>query len=256
METKIFFVAGNEKPHLISLFLENLLFYKNKKQEPSLFIDTNRGISFTSRPKQKVKEKELRMYDYYPDFDIISITFEKLINLAGNGKYEDFFKTEAHFSDFFIYDEINTNTINLLSLSDYLLFIVKNDTYSSGYLYNILKQLKAKNIYKKILVIVSEAKSIEEAANVFVRLKAEIEDMLQERLDAVFAGFLRINTKRLYYSLQKSQPYIKTFPSSKLCGLIKFINDKLKNLENYLHDQSLYKALAESVSYKKRRQHY
>jgi hypothetical protein len=249
MEPKIFFVAGNEATHLTSIFLENLLFYKKLKQETPLFIDTNKGILFTSKSKQKARKKELRMYDYYPELDITTIPFERIMNLVGDGKHENFFKTESHFTNIFIYDDIDPDTINLAALCDYLLFVVKNDTYSSGYLYKTLKQLKEKNMYKKILVIVSDTEFIEESAAVFVRLKAEIEEMLHDTIDAVFLGFLKLETKRLYYSLQKGQPYIKTFPDSGFCGLIKYINDKIETLPGYLHDQSFYKALEKTQHY-------
>ncbi len=247
MESKIFFVSGNETPRVISVLLENLLFYKKINRESPLFIDTNKGITFTSALKQKLKEKNLRMYDYYPDMDITAISLEKISNLGGDGNHEDFFNTEGYFNNIFIYQDINPDTINLAVLSDYLIFIIKNNAYSSGYLYKALKQLKEKNMYKKILVIVSETKFIEEAAQIFVRLKTEIENMLQGKIDAVFAGFIKIDTKRLYHSLQKNQPYIKTFPDSNLCGLIKYINDKLVNLESYMHDQSFYRVLAQST---------
>src|SRR3972149_4748202 len=129
---KIFFVTGNEFQRSAAVFLENLIYHKKQKQEMPLFIEMNQSLIFSSKRRERLKDKTVLHFDYYPDLGMTRIPLEKLKKESRNAKKDALFSEERAFSSVFMYSELNQEALAVLPHVDYIVFIMKNDSYSSG----------------------------------------------------------------------------------------------------------------------------
>ena len=91
--------------------------------------------------------------------------------------------------------------------------------------------MSEKKISKKVNIIITEEKYIEDAAAAFVKLKTEMLGMFGPKLDLNFSGFFFFDTNRLAIANQRREIFIRYFPEVPFHGKIKYTNDNLNKLD-------------------------
>ena len=233
MASKIFFITGNEQTANIGSLLENLLYFKKTNNDNVLFIDYKDSFFLASAKKEQGR---VSCFEYYPAKEITRLNLEKLVKET---KASELVKQELGFSSFFIYGDITAVPQSVLNKTDYLFFLLKNDHYSAGYLYNNLKYLKQKKLAWRGGIVSCGFQLIEEAASFYLKIKNETEKLLNDILKLDFWGFYFLDLAQYTFAQKKSAPLLKIFPESATKGLIDYINTKLNELEDFEHDDSL-----------------
>jgi hypothetical protein len=236
MANKAYFVTGNEQRSLAGVFLENLLCQRRLDNGFPLFIESGNGFLPNGAARKKMKERALRAFDWLPGLDIALLPMERAKDLAADGRKAETRLAEERFTDAFLYDDVNRDTLPLLGLCDYLIVLLKSDVYAAGFIYKLLKLLNEGHLPLKTLVVLSGVPYIEEAALSFKRYRDELQGMLGERPDVQFGGFFPIDAGYLAHAAQVNLPCVKVFPDTAFQGAIKYVNRSLDGLENHIRD--------------------
>jgi hypothetical protein len=245
-ETKIYLVTGNDELRNRNLFIENLLYHKSLMGEKSLLIDLiiNNRCFVDEAVKNKNTTRNNELFAYHTDMKIPSVLFEKLhVELKGR-KAQEIIKQENDFTSIILFGELLTDFTSLYQCVDHIILVVKNDYETSNYLFNFINKLYDKMIDKNINLIISGIKRIEDAAQLFCKLRDEMKEMIDSSLVFDFLGYLYFDIKKISIAKNKKKLYIKIFFEDDFHGSIKYINEKMHGLE-YLKVNSLFKELAE-----------
>ncbi|RPJ07039.1 MAG: hypothetical protein EHM28_08565 [Spirochaetaceae bacterium] len=248
MQKKIFYFSGNEKKTNITILLENLFYQKKLEKQQPLFVESEKDFFLTSTARTKKKGKSYRLFDLNPDLEVMSIPLDKLKALAAGKKQGELAGIDDQFTDVYLSGDCSAESIPMISVCDYLVLLVRNDIYATGYLYNIMKLFKKYSLAKKIVIIISDVKRIEEAGAIFLSYVNELKKMLPEGGDLVFGGYFSLDIKRLVYSAQRREPLVKTFPGCTMHGTIKYIDRMISGLETYFHDLPPLIAIASALN--------
>jgi len=245
-DSKVFLVTGNEDMRNKNIFLENLLYYKKQKGESPLLIDLIlKNNCFTGEPaKKENKPKTEGFFDYYTDILIPYINGERLVSELNGKNSKELIDIEQTFTSTFILGAFPQESKSFYDCIDHIVFIIKNEYESSSYLFNFINNLYDKMIEKNISIIISGTKKIEDAAQVFVKIRDEMKRMIDDSLTFDFIGSLSYDIPKITFARKKNEVYLKVFENDIFHGDIKFINDKLLGLEFY-RLESFFKAIAE-----------
>ncbi|HEQ72566.1 MAG TPA: hypothetical protein ENN69_08765, partial [Spirochaetia bacterium] len=222
-----YFITGNEMPRSVSLFLENLLYYQKHRQENPLYIETEKSVFFSSKRRERSKEKSPLHLDYYPDLDLTCFSIERLKKDAGSLRKDAILRAERGFSRFYLYADMNETAPALLSTADYVMFVMKNDSYAAGYLYTAMKLIKEKSLRLQTGCVITGVRYLEDAVLYFLKLKNETENLLGESVDCDFLGYYFLDIPRISHAQKAFQPLLKMFPGCGFHGMIKFIDARL-----------------------------
>ena len=241
---KTYVLAGNESPQKTSILIENLLWRQSVKKGNPLFIETSLPAVFSSGRREKLKDRPAFHYEWYPDGGVMKIPLEKLLKEAPHIDKQTVRLEQEKFSGFVSYAELNEEALPLLRAADAVIFVVKEDAYAAGFLYNAVAFLRENKIPAGLGVIISGVRFAEEAAAFYNKLCAELEKLLGEAGACRFLGFFTLDMPRVTHAIALAQPVIKLFPQSGFHGMIKYVDELLEKLPPLDDGTPLFEALA------------
>jgi hypothetical protein len=245
-DSKVFLVTGNEDLRNKNLFLENLLYFKKRKQENPLLIDLIPGnVCFSMEAgKSGEKSKTQSRFEYFTDLDVPAITGEKLEAELKGKNSEELFAYEGAFSTTFILGAFPKESLQFYNCIDHIIFVIKNEYESSSYLFNFINNLYDQMIEKNMGILISGIKKIEDAAQLYVKLRDEMKGLIDASLSFDFMGSLEFDINKIAFAKKRKEPYLRIFEGDSLHGNIKYVNEKLLGLE-YFKTESFFKAIAD-----------
>ncbi len=242
-KSRVHLVTGNEEINFKHLLLENLFYYKKFIKENPLLINSDENNSLRMNHNKLIKNSDIKSFDYYTKLGFTAIEMKELYyELQKNNT--PFLEIENDFSDTFILGEVKVDDMEFFDLIDYVILIMKNNVESSSYLYNYLNKLLNKMIDKKIYIIVSNIKKIEEAVSFFIKLRNEMKKLIDVTFDLNFIGFADYDVKKIVYSKEREETLIESFFEDSFHGTIKFINEKLNSLEKPYKNETFFTSLS------------
>jgi hypothetical protein len=245
-QSKVFLVTGNENLRNKDVFLETLVYHqKLKKENPFLINLIPNHNCFSGEPKKLDSKSALPgLFDYYTDLDIPCITGERLaVDLKGKNR-EKLLALGETFSNTFLFGAFPQESDRFYNCIDHIIFLIKNDYESSSYLFNFINGLYDKMIEKNMGIVISGIKRLEDAAQLFIKIRDEMKEMIDSGLTFDFIGHLDFNISRITFAKKRKEVYLKIFENDSFHGNVKYINEKLAGLE-YFKTKSFFRAVAD-----------
>jgi hypothetical protein len=216
-----------------------------KKENPFLINLIPNHNCFSGEPEKHDGKSELPgFFDYYTELDIPCITGEKLAAELKGKNREELLALGEGFSNTFIFGALPQESDQFYSCIDHIVFLIKNDFESSSYLFNFINNLYDKMIEKNMSIIISGIKRVEDAAQLFIKIRNEMKEMIDSSLTFDFLGHLDFNISRITFAKKRKEIYLKIFENDSFHGSIKYISEKLAGLE-YFKTKSFFRAVAD-----------
>jgi hypothetical protein len=245
-QSKVFLVTGNENLRNKDVFLETIVYHqKLKKENPFLINLIPNHNCFSGEPVKLDSKSALPdLFEYYTDLDIPCITGERLAAELKGKNSEELLTLGETFSNTFLFGAFPHESDQFYSCIDHIIFLIKNDYESSSYLFNFINGLYDKMIEKNMSIIISGIKRVEDAAQLFIKIRDEMKEMIDSSLTFDFLGHLDFNISRITFAKKRNEVYLKIFENDSFHGSIKYISEKLAGLE-YFKTKSFFRAVAD-----------
>jgi hypothetical protein len=245
-QSKVFLVTGNETLRNKDIFLENLMYHQRLKKENPFLIDLiPHHNCFSGEPKKLDGKSELPdFFDYYTDLDVPCITGERIAAELKGKHSEELLALGENFSSTFVFGAFPQESDQFYSCIDHIILLIRNDYESSSYLFNLINGLYDKMIEKNMGIIISGIRRLEDAAQLFIKIRDEMKEMIDSSLSFDFLGYLDFNISRITFAKKRNEVYLKVFENDSFHGNIKYISEKLAGLE-YFKTKSFFRAVAD-----------
>src|SRR4030042_5224282 len=101
-------------------------------------------------------------------------------------------------------------------------------------------------IEKNMTIVISGIKRVEDAAQLFIKIRDEMKEMIDSSLTFDYIGHLDLNIGRITFAKKRKEAYLKMFENDSFHGCIKYISERLAGLE-YSKTKSFFRAVADST---------
>jgi hypothetical protein len=241
----VFLISGNEEIKYRNMFIENLVFHEKHKRENPLVIDQFASGYTPGTIKKNNKNRIGKPFLLNSNLEFVSVPFYELYKEIKNTKSKmDVFSVEKGFTGYYWNGDIKLDHYKLYDLIDCIILLIRNSAASSSYLYSYLKKMLEQKIDKKIYVIVSGEKNIDDAADFFIKLRAEMLNMTCEHFDMNFAGNIFWDEYKENHSRGRKEVYIESFFEDSFHGEIKYVDELLSKVKIIGKKRSFFKELS------------
>lgn len=232
-DKKIFLITGNEEPLDFDLFLRSFTFNQKYSDKNPLIVNFNRNC-FHSEENRFIgnnKNKYNKIFEYYTEHNIQTISIDKLLAILQKKSKYNFEEIENNFNYIYLnLGSIEGNYKKLFNIIDNYIVVLKAGNELSSYMFKLLMANKDNLENKYFNIIISNVKKIEDSARFFLKLKTEMQDLLDSSLNINFMGPLMIDKEKAGISQLLGRPNIKVFFEGAFHGNIKYLDNKLQGL--------------------------